>query len=199
MIFNEQGSARWIAGALLLTVATQLFYITVVSGSDVEALRPITWMIEMAAFTLVSVAALALAGRARTANLVWSAIAVSGIFNGIQVAMGLSMFGPAREAANVEQLFGAILAGAFFFFFAAKVLLGLAAIAFGLSALRGSGLAKIVGGLAALAGLAAVIVNILAMATGMEYTFPAGATGTAATALLAITILVAPVTGDAAD
>lgn len=199
MIFNEQGSARWIAGALLLTVATQLFYITVVSGSDVEALRPITWMIEMAAFTLVSVAALALAGRARTANLVWSAIAVSGIFNGIQVAMGLSMFGPAREAANVEQLFGAILAGAFFFFFAAKVLLGLAAIALGLAAVKGSGLAKIVGGLTVLAGFASVIVNILAMATGMEYTFPAGATGTAATALLAITILVAPVTGDAAD
>ena len=182
---------RGLSTALLFTVASQIFYITVVSGSENEALRPITWMVELISFSLTTIFAMALTVRRPFQALGWAVIAFAGTLNVIQVAMGLSMFGPALEAGEtVPQLFAAILAGAFFFYFLAKLLLGGAAVIFGLGAFgASSGWRKALGGVAALAGTAAVAAQLLAMVDAESWRFPAGATGTAVTALLAMLLL----------
>ena len=180
-----------LAALLLLTVASQIFYIAVVSGSESEMLRPLTWFTELFAFAISTVLALSLAARRPQQAPIWATIALAGTLNTIQVAMGLSMFGPAMEAGEaVPQLFAAVLAGAFFFYFLAKFLLGGAAILLGVSALKaGSGLAKPLGGLAALTGVAALGLSLLAMIDAKAWTFAAGGAGTAVTALIAGLIL----------
>ena len=190
------GLARVVAIALLASVATQIFYIAVVAEIDGDTvLRPVTWMTEMAIFSLVAVAAMPLVARS-SMPLAAAAIVLAGILNAVQVGMGLSMFGPSREAAD-GQVFATVLQGAFFFFFQAKALLGVAAIGVGIAAIRGSLLGKVIGGIAILSGFAAAILNLLAMAQGMEdWTFPAGAAGTVATALLALALFFAPRNND---
>ena len=180
-----------VGAALLLTVASQIFYITVVSGSENEMLRPLTWFTELFAFAAVSILALSLGVRRPEQSVLWAAIGVSGILNLLQVGMGLSMFAPAMEANESEpQLFAAILAGAFFLYFLAKLIIGAAALGVGASLARnGSGWGKGIGLLAAIAGLGAIGLNLLAMMDAKAWTFPAGGAGTAATALLALTLL----------
>lgn len=180
-----------VGAALLLTVASQIFYITIVSGSENEMLRPLTWFTELFAFAAVSIFALSLAVRRPEQSVLWAAIGVSGILNLLQVGMGLSMFAPAMEASESEpQLFAAILAGAFFLYFLAKLIIGAAALGVGASLARnGSGWGKGLGVLAAIAGLGAIGLNLLAMVDAKAWTFPAGGAGTAATALLALTLL----------
>lgn len=192
MTHTIRGLRAAVAFALLASVGTQIFYIAVVSGIEGETvLRPITWVSEMAIFSLAAVAALPLAARSAF-PLAASAIVLASVLNIIQVGIGLSMFAPAREAADA-QVFATILQGAFFFFFQAKAILGLAAIGIGLAAIRGGVPGRIIGALAILAGIAAAILNLLGMAQGIaEWTFPAGAAGTAATALLALGLLVMP-------
>ena len=189
---TDRSLVKGLAAALLITVVSQVFYVAVVSGSPNEMLRPLTWFTELFAFSLGAIFALSLAVRRARDAAIWSAIALAGVLNVVQVGMGLSMFGPAMEASEaVPQLFAAILAGAFFFYFLAKFLLGGAAIAFGLRALAsGNGIARFVGGLASLAGLAAMGLSLLAMIDAKAWTFPAGAAGTAVTALLAAVLLV---------
>ncbi|MXO95385.1 hypothetical protein GRI34_03000 [Erythrobacter aquimaris] len=180
-----------VGAALLLTVASQVFYITVVSGSENEMLRPLTWFTELFAFSAVSIFALALAARRPDQSPLWAAIAVSGMLNLLQVGMGLSMFAPAMEASESEpQLFAAILAGAFFLYFLAKLILGAVAIALGSGIWRsGPVWAKGLGVLTALAGLGAIGLNLLAMVDAKAWTFPAGGVGTVATALVALSLL----------
>ena len=193
MTFTVRGGTIAVSLALLLTVITQLFYVFVVSAAadGGDTLRRITWTLEIADYTLIAAAALALAAHDRTMPLVWSLIALSGIVNLIQVAMGLAMFGPAQEATEqVPQLFGSILAGAFFLYFHGKALLALAAVAVGLAVLaRDGAVAKALGGLTLLAGVAAAGLNGVALAAGMDWTYPAGASGTLATALLAVSLM----------
>lgn len=191
MQFTIRSAMTAIASAVLLLVATQVFYMTVVYPAGPETvLRPITWMVEMAAFTLVTVAALVLTARAHFAPLVWAAICIAGLLNIIQVGMGLSMFPPAAGAQKqLPALFETILNGAFFLYFAGKVLFSLAAIALGRVLLAGEGLQKLAGGLAILAGLGGAILGIIAMPTGLGWMMPAGIAGTLASATLAVAIL----------
>lgn len=192
MTSTDRNAASVVAWALLVTVATQIFYITVVSNAESgDLLRRATWSIEAAAFTLVALAGMALAARDRAASWAWAAIALSGILNLLQVGMGLSMFGPAGEArAQLPALMGTVLAGAFFLYFHAKVLLGLAAIGFGRLLLGTGGAAgKAVGGLAIGAGAIAAVLGALGIVVGMDWVYPAGTAGTVATALLALALL----------
>ncbi|MBX7540352.1 hypothetical protein [Qipengyuania sphaerica] len=191
MQFSIRSSMTVIAAALLLLVGTQVFYMTVVSPAGPETvLRPITWMVEMAAFTLIAVAALTLSARSPIAPLAWSAICVGALFNIIQVGMGLSMFAPAAAAQEqVPSLFDTILKGAFFLYFAGKALFAMAAIGFGMVLVTDRGGKKLVGALAILAGLAGTILSIIAMPSGLAWMMPAGIAGTLATALLAVAIL----------
>lgn len=189
---DEGQTVRLVAGALLLTVATQVFYIAVVANAGEETpLRPLTWFTELAAFTLIAVLGHSLAARLPVSATMWSAIALSGLLNVLQVTMGLSMFKPALDAGDgQEQLFATVLAGAFFLYFLAKLVLGLVAFALGAVALRGGGAARrAVAALAAVSGIAAVGLNLLAMLDSQAWMFAAGAAGTATTTFLGVLLL----------
>ncbi|NNC59627.1 MAG: hypothetical protein HKO05_06510 [Erythrobacter sp.] len=189
MHFTLRGAVIVVSIALLATVATQLFYIGVVSPSDSAVLRKVTWTSEMILFSLVAWAALPLAARG-TMPLVWSAVAIAGLVNLIQVGMGLLEFPQAQQAAD-EQVFKTVLNGAFFLYFHGKMMLGIAAIGLGLAATRLPGAFSTVMGWASIAsGIATAILSIYGMANGMELVFATGAAGTAATALLAMTGLI---------
>lgn len=189
MTYSTRGATIVVSIALLATVATQLFYIGVVQpAEDGAMLRNLTWVTEAVLFSLVAVAALPLAARGKM-PLVWSAVALSGLVNTIQVGMGLLEFPQAQQAED-PQVFQTVLNGAFFLYFHAKALLGAAAVGLGLYALKqGATLARALGGITLLAGAAAAVLNLMGMANGMEIVFQAGAAGTAATALFAITAL----------
>lgn len=188
MTFTPRGAAVVVAIAMLATVATQLFYVGVVSPSDDALLRKITWMTEMALYSLVAAVALALVARG-TMPLVWSAIALAGIVNVVQVGIGLAEFGPAGEASD-PKVFASVLGGAFFLYFHGKAMIGLAAAGAGIAAWgKGAGMAKALGAISIVAGLVAAGLNLLGMANGMGWIFPAGAAGTVATAMLGATVL----------
>jgi hypothetical protein len=186
-----------IAIALLVTVATQIFYIAVIANAeDGTAMRMVVWTMEAFAFSAIGMSALALAGRVSFGAAAFGAIALGAMANIIQVGMGLAEFGPAQGSAD-EAVFGTVLAGAFFLYFHGKAMFGLAAILLFLGSMkRLSGPAKIIGGLSALAGLAALILNAVAMAAGMGVEnanlYPAGAAGTASAALLGIFLFMLP-------
>ncbi|MDG5748506.1 hypothetical protein P8Q88_09960 [Qipengyuania sp. XHP0207] len=192
MTITDRGLLRTLGLALLLTVASQIFYIAVVSNAGGDTmLRPLTWFTELFAFCAVAATGLALSARLPGSAVLWSVVALSGVLNTLQVGMGLSMFGPAMEAGEtVPQLFSAILAGAFFLYFLAKLLLGLAGLVLGARALHTGGTMNIaLGVLAVLTGLAAIGLNLLAMIDAESWRFAAGAAGTAATALVGVLLL----------
>ena len=189
MTFADHGLRRALAFALLLTVASQIFYVTVVSNAGPEtALRPLTWFTELFAFTVVAITALGLAAQRPGEALLWSTLSLSGVLNLLQVSIGLSMFAPAMEAReSVPQLFSTVLAGAFFLYFHAKLLLGIGAIVLGATAMRsGAAVKKGLGALAIVGGLAAIGLNLLGMIDAKSWTFAAGAAGTAASALVGL-------------
>lgn len=198
MTHSTRGLARVLAIALLASVASQAFYFFVVSAAqDADLLRRITWVAELAIFSLAGVAALPLVARSAI-PLAASAILFASVLNAIQIGFGLAMFGPASASAD-GQVMRTVVEGAFHFFFHAKALLGLAAIGVGLAALRGAALGKLIGALAIASGLAAVALNLLAIAQGMaDWTMPAGAAGTAAAAFLAFGLLAMPEASDPA-
>lgn len=79
---SEHSTVRLVAGALLLTVASQVFYIAVVANAgDDTPLRPLTWFTELAAFSAVAIFGQALAARQPGSATMWSAIAFSGLLN----------------------------------------------------------------------------------------------------------------------
>ncbi|MXO91894.1 thiamine biosynthesis protein ThiC [Pontixanthobacter aquaemixtae] len=187
MDISANRAARLTALLLILTVVTQIIYFAIYSGGG-EPPRMIIWTAEAVAFLGVSVFALVALARQPLHSAMWAAIAMGGVLNVVQVGMGLAMFAPLQDAGEaMAPAFGAVLAGAFFLYFAGKFLFGFAAILIGLGVARsGGGAGKALGGLAALAGLAALLANLGAMAKGMDLVFPAGAAGTAATLLLAL-------------
>lgn len=191
MEFTPHRSAQIVAVALISMVATQIVYFALYSqGLDIE--RPIIWTVEAVAFLAIAVFALVPLARGSDMTAAWAAIAVGGVLNAIQVGMGLAMFGPVSEAGEaMAPAFQSILAGAFFLYFAGKFLFGFAAILIGMGAVRcGNALGKAIGWLAVLTGGGAMLANTGAMARGMELMLPAGATGTLATLLLALAIIV---------
>lgn len=182
---------------LLATVVTQLLYV-VLSDNGFALNRTAIWSTEAVAFLGIAVVALVAAVQKGPVALAWSAICISGVLNVVQVGMGLAMFGPLKEAGEaMAPAYQATVAGAFFLYFAGKALFGMAAVIIGIHLTRSAGLARYLGSLTALSGLAAMAVNLAGMAAGMAWVYPAGATGTAATCLLALALLshlrVAPV------
>jgi hypothetical protein len=127
-------------------------------------------------------------------HLAWSAIAAAAVLNVVQVGVGLTMFGPFSEASReVEALVPAarsVVAFSFMVYNAAKMLLALALIVFGLARLsEGS---RLLGGASALVGLVALVSNAASMAAGRHVfgDLPlAGASGVLATLLLALCLL----------
>ena len=189
---SEQASIRAVAIALLATVASQIFYITVVSGSENEMLRPLTWFAELIAFLVLATVSFALGMRRPDHAVLWTLVGISGLLNMLQVAMGLSMFAPAMKVSeSLPELFEAVLAGAFFLYFLAKFTLGAAAVMLGLSLFgKGGAVTKAVGATCALSGLAALGLNLVAMASRADWTFLAGGAGTLVAAAFAAALLV---------
>jgi hypothetical protein len=198
-----------IAAALIITIISQIFYMATLGGpqasdpavgvtnadvvayfTDRWAEVATVWTIELAAFMVISIAALVLLVRTSFAPAAWAALFASGMFNVIQVGIGLSMFRPAALAGEaLGPVFMTVVGGAFVFYFLAKVLIGMAGIGLGLMLFSGSsGAGKAVGALSILVGAAAAALNIYAIPQGLAQVFLAGASGTVAALTTAIAV-----------
>ena len=199
-----------VAAALIITVITQIVYMVTLGGpSPADPAAGVThadiiayfggrwpeiaavWMTELACFCVITVAALVALARSAASPLSWGALALAGLLDIVQISFGLALFRPFATAdAQFAPLLGAIVAGAFFFYFLAKALIGLAGVGLGLALLKQKGgLAKAIGAIGIAIGGIAAAINILALPQGMAWTQYAGASGTVAALVLAIMLL----------
>lgn len=190
MEFSLARTVRIVALLLLALAATQIIY-TGLYLSKLAVPRQLLWGLEGVLFVFLAAFAGAARVQDRASALGWSAIGFSAALNVVQVGVGLTMFGPFREAAGSHEglglLAGAVVAFSFFVYNAAKVLLGLAALSFGLQRIRDG--AVLLGRSAVAIGLLAVMANAAVMTMGRGSFIPsplAGASGVLATVLLAL-------------
>lgn len=157
--------------------------------------RQFLWGVEALFFVLLAAFAGSALAMAKRYTLGFSAIAFSAVLNVIQVGVGLTQFGPFRTAAQANPDFAAaassVVAFSFFGYNAAKILLGLAAVVFGMALLGAGnqGLKKALGGAAVLVGAVALFANAMMMMFGFDGFVPspvAGMSGVFATLLLAL-------------
>lgn len=186
-------SAQLTGLLLLLAAITQSIY-TALYVAEAEVPRQLLWGTEACLFVLLAAFAGSAWGQAREQHLAWSAITAAAVLNVIQVAVGLTLFGPFYEAAgSVEALTPAaraVVAFSFMVYNAAKVLLALALIVIGLA--RRGAAKPLLGGLSALVGVVALVCNAASMAAGRDVfgELPlAGASGVVATVLLGVCLL----------
>ena len=174
---------------LLVLAATQAFY-TILYLAEIDVPRQLIWGLEGFLFTILMAFAGAAMVQAKNYQVGWSAIAFSAVLNVVQVSIGLTMFGPFREAANQHEALGpvagAVVALSFMIYYAAKLLLGFAALIFGIAKMESG--AKALGGLTALVGVVAMFANAILIVFGREAFLPspvAGGAGVLAALLLA--------------
>lgn len=187
MEFTQKQNIRVISALLLLTVITQALYTALyVATSDVP--RQWLWGIEGLAFVFLAAIAGSALAQAKKYTLGFSAIFASAILNLVQVGVGLTQFGPFREAAQgveaIAPAAGSVVAFSFFVYNAAKILLGISAVAFGAAISQTA--SKGLGRLTVFLGLVAIATNTIAMMFGRIDAIPSGATGVVATLLLAV-------------
>lgn len=200
-------AVKIVSIALIATVVLQIVYMAFLGGpKPAEAGAALTnadviryfderggeitavWLVEALAFMAITLGGFIALARGAALPLAWAALGLFGVFNCVQIGMGLAMFEPAaRVGGDDSRLFFLFVSGAFFFFYLAKAFLGIAATVLGirLVAVHSTGM-KALGGLTAIAGLAAFGLNIAAMAMGNPVLFLAGASGTVAALLAAI-------------
>ncbi len=178
------------ASLLLIAAVTQAVY-TALYIAEADVPRQLLWGAEGFLFTVLAAFAGAALVQAKQFHLGWSAITASAVLNVVQVGVGLTMFGPFREVANAvpeaAPAAGAVVAFSFMVYNAAKVLLALAAIVFGMGKMNAGSTA--LGGLTAAIGAIAFVSNTLSMALGRGFSgeLPiAGGSGVLATILLAV-------------
>lgn len=193
---TNQRTVTIVAALLLVATITQSIY-TALFLTMPELSRAPLWGIEGIVFTLMAAFAGAALAQAKRLHLGWSAIAAAAVLNVVQVSVGLTMFGPFGDAAKADPAFapliGAVVAFSFMMYNAAKVLLALAAIVFGLARMSAGG--KALGGLTAAVGVVAVGANALSLAAGRDVLgdLPlAGGSGVLATLLLAVSLFTLP-------
>ena len=193
MEFTLKRNAQVVAYLLIALVVTQAVF-TALFSSGIAGPQPYIWGLEGVLFTILVAFAGAALVQAKSHHLGWSAIAFSAVFNVVQVSIGLKLFGPfggvtqAIEAA--APLMGAIVAFSFMVYNAAKVLLGLAAVVFGLA--KKTAGSNALGGLTALAGVVAIVANSIVIIFGRDAFLPspvAGVSGVVATLLLALCLM----------
>jgi hypothetical protein len=190
MEFTQDRTVKILGLLLLLAAISQPIY-TVLYMQAPDVNRQFLWGFEGLLFVLLAAFAGSALVMARRYTLGFSAIAFAAVLNVIQVGVGLTQFGPFREAATANPDLGgvafSVVAFSFFGYNAAKILLGLGALVFGLGELKSGN--KILGGLTVLVGAIAFFANTLVMMFGLNGFFPrpiAGGSGVAATLLLAI-------------
>jgi len=190
MDLSHSQTVKTIAALLLVAAITQPIYTALYLAAP-EVDRQFLWGFEGLIFVVLAAVAGSALVTAKRYTLGFSAIAFSALLNVIQVGVGLTQFGPFRAAAELNADLGdvafSVVAFSFFGYNAAKILLGLAALVFGLAKM-GEG-SKLLGGLTALIGVVAFIANTLVMMFGLQSFLPspvAGGSGVVATLLLAI-------------
>ena len=200
MEFTHSRTVKIIAIFLLLAAILQPIYTFLyLKAPGVD--RQFIWGIEALLFVLLSAFAGAALVQTKRHALAFSAIAFSAVLNVIQVGIGLTQFGPVREAVKLNADLGSIASSvvslSFFGYNAAKILLGLAAILFGLTLVKSAKtLSKSVGGLAVLVGVLAFVTNSVLMMFGLQADIIprqlAGGSGVVATLLLALCLFSLP-------
>lgn len=198
MEITVKRSAQVVGFLLVSAAATQALY-TVLYLVAPDIVRLPIWSAEAVIFVLLAAFATGPLVHSRRLTIGWGAILAAGVLNVVQVGVGLTMFYPFIDAAKEHEALapvaGAIVAFSFFVYNAAKTLIALAAVIFGLAKLRaarsGQGAAKALGGAAALVGVVAIFANAASMAMGRDVfgELPlAGGTGVLATLLLALCV-----------
>ena len=193
MKFTKRQNVQTISYLLLALAITQALYTAFyISGVDVP--RQLLWGLEALLFTILAAFAGAAMVQTESYQVGWSAIAISAIFNLVQVSIGLTMFGPFYEVASqveaLEPAAGAVVALSFAIYYAAKLLLGFAALIFGLAKMTDG--AKALGGLTALVGFVAMLANAILITFGRDAFLPsaiAGGSGVLATVFLALCLM----------
>jgi len=182
-------TVKTTAYLLLALAITQILY-TALYIAEMNVPRQLLWGLEALLFTLLVAFSGAAMVQAKDHHLGWSAIAFSAVLNVVQVSVGLTMFGPFRQAASQNEalapMAGAVVAFSFMVYYAAKLLLGLAALIFGMAKMNSG--AKTLGGLTAAAGTVAILANAIIITFGRDAFLPspvAGGSGVIATLLLA--------------
>jgi len=183
-----------ITSYLLLALAvTQILY-TALSAAGISVSRQIFWGLEGLLFTILAAFAGAAMVQAKNYQVGWSAIAVSAIFNMMQASIGATMFQPFREAASQLEVLGSVagsvVAFSFMVYYAAKLLLGFAALIFGVAKMTAG--PKALGGLTALVGVVAMFANAILIVFGRDAFLPssvAGSSGVLANLLLALCLM----------
>lgn len=190
MDLTHNRTVKVLAIMLLLIAISQPIY-TLLYTYAPEVDRKLLWGLEGILFVLMAAFAGSALVTAKRYTLGFSAIAFGAVLNVVQVGVGLTQFGPFREAAKTNpELSGAafsIVAFSFFCYNAAKLLLGLAAVDFGMAKMKDGN--KALGGLTLLVGVVAVIANGLVMMLGLRGFVPtpiAGTSGVLAALLLAV-------------
>jgi len=189
MDLSHSRTVKILAILLLLAAVTQPIYTALYLGAP-EVDRQFLWGIEGLLFVVTAAFAGSALVMAKRYTLGFSAIAFAAVLNVVQVGVGLTQFGPFREAAEANPELGgvafAVVAYSFFGYNAAKILLSLAALEFGMAKMKAGG--KALGGLTALVGAVAFVANTLVMMFGLNGFVPspiAGGSGVLATLLLA--------------
>jgi hypothetical protein len=189
MEFTNKRTVQITACLLFILAVTQAIY-TVLYIVEVNVPRQL-WGLEGVLFSILAAFSGAAMVQAKNYQLAWSAITFSALLNIVQVSIGLTLFGPFREAASqlevLEPVAGAIVALSFMIYYAAKLLLGFAALIFGIAKITEG--AKGLGGLTALVGVVAILANATLIVFGRDAFLPspvAGGSGVLATLLLAL-------------
>ena len=193
MEFTHSRTVKIVAALLLMAAISQTVY-TALYLQVPEFNRRFLWGIEGLLFVLLAAFAGSALVTAKHYALGFSAIASSAVINVVQVGVGLTQFGPFRTAAeannDLSEVAFSVVAFSFFGYNAAKILLGLAAIVFGMAKVKEGN--RILGSATVLIGAFAFVANTLMMMFGLEGFFPsplAGASGVLATVLLALCLL----------
>ena len=183
-----------ITASLLLVLALTQAVFTALYSAEISFSRQYAWGLEAVVFTLLVAFAGSAMVQAQNSQLGWSAITFSAILNIVQVSIGLTLFSTFGKVAGAvegaQPLIGGVVSLSFMIYYAAKLLLGLAALVFGLSFIAKGG--KAIGGLTALAGVVAMFANAILIIFGRDGFMPsgvAGASGMIATLLLAICLI----------
>ena len=193
MEFTNKRTTLITASLLLVLALTQAVF-TALYSAEISFSRQYAWGLEAVVFTLLVAFAGSAMVQAQNAQLGWSAITFSAILNIVQVSIGLTLFSTFGKVAGAvegaQPLIGGVVSLSFMIYYAAKLLLGLAALVFGLSFIAKGG--KVIGGLTALAGGVAMLANGILITFGRDGFLPsavAGASGMIATLLLAICLI----------
>ena len=207
MDINASRAVKLVVFSLITTVILQLVYMAALGGpSPLEAGAPLTnadviryfdergaeitavWTTEAFAFLIIAVGSFVALASGVKSSAAWAALGLAGVFNMVQIGIGLAMFEPAaRVGGDDSGLFFLFVSGAFFFYFVAKMLIGVAGIVLAGSLLKSEATGqKILGWITGLLGLVTILTNGAAMALGSSVLVAAGAVGTLATLFVAV-------------